>query len=189
MRSLNIVILTLALALSGAGAYGDEPAADPGPSEMDKLYARLAKTDFPEEAQGIIAEIDSLRQQSGSDTANLLMARARKAQEAADNALARKLFDALVAFDPDWSEGWGARAGVRFAAGDTQGAMADIAQTLKREPRDIGALVGLASILLDSGEPESALKVYDRALALAPAYEPAQQARARAQNEVWSRSP
>jgi tetratricopeptide (TPR) repeat protein len=185
MRFLTSSVLTLALALAGANAFGDEAA----PSEMDKLYARLAQTSYPEEAQGIIAEIDHLRMQSGSDTADLLMTRARKARQAADAALARQLFDALVAFDPDWSEGWGARAGLRFEAGDTRGAMADIAQTLKREPRDIGALLALAAIVSDAGDPESALRVYDKALALAPAFEPAKEARLRAQNEVWSRSP
>ena len=185
MRLLKSLTLTIALVLSGANVYGDEPA----PSAMDQLYARLAKTRLPEEAQGIVAEIDHLRLQSGSDTADLLMTRARKAQVAADPALARQLFDALVAFDPDWSESWGARAGLRFGSGDVRGAMADIAQTLKREPRDIGALLGLAAIVSDAGNPEAALQVCDRALALAPAFEPAKQARARAQNEVWSRSP
>ena len=187
MRLLNIFGLTLALALAGANAYGEE--AETPPSDIDKLYARLAQTRLPDEAQGIVAEIDALRQQSGSDAADLLMTRARKALEAADPALARQLFDALVAFDPDWSEGWGARAGVRFAGGDTRGATADLAEALKREPRDIEALAGLGAILMESGEPEMALKVYDRAQALAPAFEPVKEARMRAQNEVWSRSP
>lgn len=173
--------------MSGAYAFGDETTS--APSAMDSLYARLAKTRFSEEAQGIILEIDHLRSQSGSDTADLLMTRARKAREAADGALARQLLDAIVAFDPDWSESWSARAGLRFGSGDVGGAMADIAQTLKREPRDIGALLGLGAIVADAGDPEAALRVYDRALALAPAYELAKEARSRAQNQVWSRSP
>jgi tetratricopeptide (TPR) repeat protein len=189
MRLIKSLVLTIALALSGANAFGDEPGPDSAPSAMDKLYARLAHTRFPEEAQGLIGEIDHLRLQSGSDTADLLMTRARKARETANGALARQLFDALVAFDPDWSESWSARAGARFATGDVRGAMADIAQTLKREPRDIGSLLGLAAIVADAGDPEAALRVYDRALALAPAYEPAKEARGRAQNQVWSRAP
>ena len=67
--------------------------------------------------------------------------------------------------------------------------MADVAQTLKREPRDLGALAGLATMLLDAGDADAALKVYDRALKLAPAYEPLKEARARAQNKLWSQSP
>ena len=67
--------------------------------------------------------------------------------------------------------------------------MADIAQTLKRDPRDIGALSGLAAMMLDSGDPEAALRVYDHALKLAPAFAALKEARARAQTEVWRRSP
>ncbi len=183
MRLANILTLAFALALAGANALADDL------SELDKLYARLAHTRLSDEAQGIIGEIDALHMQSGSDTADLLMTRARKAHQAADLALARQLFDALVDQAPEWSEGFGARSGLRFESGDLDGAMADLAQTLKREPRDIGALVGLGSILLENGDPEGALKVYDRASALAPAYEPVKQARLRAQNQAWSRSP
>ena len=59
----------------------------------------------------------------------------------------------------------------------------------KREPRDIGALSGLGAIMLDAGKPDDALRAYDRALALAPAYEPLKEARTRAQTMMWSRTP
>ena len=177
-----------------AGARSAETPAEDGKSEaapatLDKLYARLARTRFGEEAQGILAEIDSLRMQSGSDAADLLLARAVKARATADYDVALPLFDAVVDLYPDWSEGWSERATARFQNGDVNGAMGDLAQTLKREPRDVGALAGVGSILLDGGDPEGALRAYDRALALAPAYEPLQEARARAQNSAWSRSP
>jgi tetratricopeptide (TPR) repeat protein len=90
---------------------------------------------------------------------------------------------------PDWSEAWSERATARFKNGDVNGAMADLAQTLKREPRDVGALAGVGSILTDAGEPEGALRAFDRALALAPAFERLNEARARAQTLLWSRSP
>ncbi len=46
--------------------------------------------------------------------------------------------------------------------------MADIAETLKREPRHLGALMGMATILEARGKREEALQVYERALAIAP---------------------
>jgi Tfp pilus assembly protein PilF len=46
--------------------------------------------------------------------------------------------------------------------------MADIAQTLKREPRHLGALMGMATILEARGKREEALHVYERAQAIAP---------------------
>ena len=202
------VSLTLVLGLSPIGAFANDLPRPPGYSppktaapkaqapveetataRLDRLYQRLARTRFPDEAAGILGEIDRERAQSGSDTADLLYSRAGKARASANLSLALQLYDAVVRLDPDWSEAWSGRATARFQSGDVPGAMGDLAQTLKREPRDVGALAGLGAILLDSGEPEAALSVYDRALALAPAFEPLQQARDRAQNKVWSRSP
>ena len=164
------------------------PSADAA-RELDTLYGRLAKTRFADEASGIVGEIDHLRLQSGSDTADLLISRALKARETENWTLSLKLLDSVVGLYPDWSEAWSERATARFRSGDVSGAMADVAQTLKREPRDLGALAGLAAMMLDAGDADAALKVYDRALKLAPAYEPMKEARARAQTRLWSQSP
>jgi tetratricopeptide (TPR) repeat protein len=192
MRRFGCLSLALFLGLTplAQAALSSAPAAEESSArELDRLYDRLARTRFPDEAVGILAEIDHMRLQSGSDTADLLLGRAIKARASSDMPLALKLLDAVVDLYPDWSEAWSQRAAVRFQSGDSDGAMADIAQTLKRDPRDIGALAGLAAMMLESGNPEASLKVYDRALKLAPAYEPLKEARARAQTEVWSRSP
>lgn len=165
------------------------PAAALPAAPLDQLYARLARTRYPEEAEGILAEIERLRMKSGSNSADLLLGRALKARESAKLDIALPLFDAVVELYPDWSEAWSERATTRFQNGDVNGAMGDLAQTLKREPRDVAALAGLGSILTDAGEPEGALRAYDRALALAPAWERLKEARARAQNLAWSRSP
>jgi tetratricopeptide (TPR) repeat protein len=201
MRRVASFLLALTLGLS-AIAYAraaetptkpDDPAAtepeETSSSALDKLYARLARTQYPDEAVGILQAIDQERMHSGSDTADLLMAHAQQARTSADLPLALQLFDSIVYLYPDWSEAWSERATTRFQSGDVDGAMGDLAQTLKREPRDVGALAGLGSILLDAGQPEDALRAYDRALALAPAYEPLKEARARAQTMVWSREP
>lgn len=197
MRPLLILGLVFALGLPAraqpaaqAPAPAQQPAdpAQESAKDVDKLYARLAHTSFPEEASGIINEIQHMRLQSGSDAGGLLLQRALKARASSDLALALQLFDAVVDVDPDWSEAWSERANVRFESGDLDGAMADIAQTLKREPRDIGALSGLAAMMMEAGDPDAALKVYDRALKLAPAYEPLKDARARAETEHLRRS-
>ena len=190
--ALFIGFSTLASAAEPAAKPADPSSAEadePQAKTIDKLYQRLARTLYPDEAVGILQAIDQERMRSGSDTADLLMSRAVQARSGADLPLALQLFDSVVDLYPDWSEAWSERATTRFQLGDVNGAMGDIGETLKREPRDIGALAGLGAILLDTGDPEAALKVYDRALKLAPAYEPLKEARARAQTRVWSRSP
>jgi tetratricopeptide (TPR) repeat protein len=165
------------------------PTQDQAAKDLDTLYARLARTRYPDEAAGIIAQIDHLRMQSGSDVADLLLGRALKARAIEDWSLTLKLMDAVVDLYPAWSQAWSQRATARLQSGDLDGAMADLAQALKREPRDLGALLGLGALMLNAGDPEAALKVYDRALKLAPAYEPLKEARARAQTKLWSLSP
>ena len=54
--------------------------------------------------------------------------------------------------------------------------MADIAQTLKREPNHLGAVMGMATILEARGKREDALKVYERALTIAPHWRNAEEA-------------
>ena len=85
--------------------------------------------------------------ESGSDTGDLLLERAHKAIAAQDYDAAEQILDAAIAFMPDRAEAWNARATLRYLDDDYDGSMADIAQTLKREPRHLGALIGMASIL------------------------------------------
>ena len=73
-----------------------------------------------------------------------------------------------VALLPDWAEGWNARATLRYLDDDFDGSMADVAETLKREPRHLGALMGMSHILEARDKKEQALKVCERALAIAP---------------------
>ena len=80
----------------------------------------------------------------------------------------REILDKTVALLPDWAEGWNARATLRYLDDDYDGSMADIAETLKREPRHLGALLGMSHILEARDKKEQALAVCERALVIAP---------------------
>jgi tetratricopeptide (TPR) repeat protein len=175
MRSF--CFLFLALAVGAGSAFADEPAAPALPestaqSRIDELFARLGKTEDADEAAGIVQAIEAEWMSSGSDASDLLMSRALEAFAAQDYPLSLQLLDAIVAAQPDWAEAWNKRATVRFFAGDSQGSAADVAQTLKRNPRHIGALAGLGAIFEQAGKKEDALKVYERAAEIAPHYAP-----------------
>ncbi|HEY1453840.1 MAG TPA: tetratricopeptide repeat protein [Roseiarcus sp.] len=187
--------LTMAVLLAGAPAFAadgptapeakpeaqapqtkpDEPPQTPAEARAD-LYARLAAAKDADETAGIITLLLRAYAESGSDTADLLLRRARQAIGAEEYPDALKILDATIALLPDWAEGWNARATARYLDDDYNGSMADIAQTLKREPRHLGALMGMAAILEARGKKEDALKVYEQALAIAPHWRNAQQA-------------
>ena len=154
----------------------DEPPPQTPAEARADLYARLAAAKDGDETAGIITLLLRAYAESGSDTADLLLRRARQAIGAEEYPDALKILDATIALQPDWAEGWNARATARYLDDDYDGSMADIAQTLKREPRHLGALMGMAAILEARGKTEDALKVYEQALAIAPHWRNAQEA-------------
>ena len=153
-----------------------EPPPPRTPAEAKaELYARLTASKDADETQGLVDRLFPLYAQSGSDTGDLLLARARKAMVSNAYPAAQKILGAAIALLPDWAEGWNARATVRYLDDDYRGSMADIAETLKREPRHLGALMGMGAILESSGKREEALEVYERALAIAPHWSKAEE--------------
>ena len=191
-----IASLAIAAFLAGASAWADEPPAapqdapdgqapqakhdEPPPKtpaeERAELYTRLAGSKDADETSGIITRLLHNYSESGSDTADLLLKRAHQAIGVENYADALKILDATVALDPDWAEGWNARATARYLDDDYKGSMADIAQTLKREPKHLGALMGMGMILEAREKKEEALKIYERVLEIAPHWRNAQEA-------------
>jgi tetratricopeptide (TPR) repeat protein len=157
-------------------AKPDEPAPQTPAEARADIYARLASAKDADETAGLITLLLHAYSESGSDTGDLLLRRARQAIGAEEYPDALKILDATIALLPDWAEGWNARATARYLDDDYDGSMADIAQTLKREPRHLGALMGMATILEARGKTEDALKVYERALAIAPHWRNAKEA-------------
>lgn len=149
------------------------PEAPPprSPVTLDKLFERLAAAKTAEEAKGIANLIQRRWARSGSDTADLLMTRAQDALKARELPLAIELLDRVVTLEPDWAEGWNQRANALFLAGDPIRSLLDIAETLKREPRHYGAMMGLGTILRQQGDDKRAMVAYRRALAVYPQLE------------------
>lgn len=171
-----------ALAQSASAASSPQasaPAPQTPQEQLDTLFGRLASSKDSDETAGIVAAIDRLRLHSGSDTGDLLMSRAVATMNSGDYSVSLSLLDAIVALQPDWAEGWNKRATARYLDGDTRGAMADIAQTLARDPRHLGALAGMGMIFEDAGQREQALRAYQRALAIAPQWQPVVEATTR----------
>ena len=114
---------------------------------LDRLFQRLHDARTPEEAKGVANLIQRRWARSGSDTADLLMTRAQQALKAGQTDLAIELLDRIVSLQPDWAEAWNQRANALYLAGDSVRSLLDIGETLKREPRHYGAMMGLGFIL------------------------------------------
>lgn len=165
-RLLGLVLLLVSMALAAPTARGAESfwsAAQT--SELDQLFGELATA--PDEA-------------FARDRADKIW---RIWTEPADAAIAEKmqailragfpsaqlpLAEALVREHPDYSEGWNLRATLRFLTGDYEGALADVDETLKREPRHFGAMAGRVMVYHEQGKSGLARTALDEALKIHP---------------------
>ena len=191
-----LLFLTLALLPGLAAAQGDarEDAAaivsnDLSTFSEDALFARLAAADAsPTEAKRLESEILRRFHRSGSETVDLLFARALEALNSQDNALSLDLLDEIIVLRPDFAEAWNKRATVHYLEREYGRSIADIRETLAREPRHFGALAGLGMILQNLGQKEEALKALQRALAINPRLDTVRESAEALEKELAGRS-
>jgi tetratricopeptide (TPR) repeat protein len=152
-------------ALPRAGAT---PQRQSERQQLDFLFGALKAAPDAESAKHVEARIVAVWMRTPSDTAALLMSRARQAMEAGNAEVALKLFDAIVKLRPDYVEAWNKRATLYYMRDDYARSLADIREVLAREPRHFGALAGLGMIMRDIGDDRKALAAFRQALALHP---------------------
>lgn len=155
--------------------------------EMETLFARLANAEDAREAQGAATAILRRWSQSGSDTIDLLAARATAAEAADQAALAKELLNYVVALSPRWAEGLMRRARVKAAEGDDVGALADLETAARLEPRRFDALAAIGALAEKTGEKKRALEALRKALDITPADETLQKNEERLRIDVEGR--
>lgn len=135
---------------------------------LDFLFGALKAAPDEASAKHVEARIWALWVATPSDTAQLLMARAKAAVDAKQYDVALELLDAIVKLRPDYVEAWNRRATVYYLKDDYDHALHDLEQVLAREPRHFGALAGLGMIMRDLGDDKRALDAFRKALAINP---------------------
>lgn len=135
---------------------------------LDFLFGALKAAPDDASAKHVEARIWALWMATPSDTAALLMTRAKVAMDAKQTDIALKLLDAVIKLRPDYIEAWNRRATLYYLQDDYGHAMQDIEQVLTREPRHFGALAGLGMIMRDLGDDKRALDAFRKALAINP---------------------
>jgi tetratricopeptide (TPR) repeat protein len=190
MASRLPLLIVVAAMMVGAPAIAfaqDDPAAGPpklrklpeapakspkiGPDKtrgLDFLFGALKAAPDEASAKHVEARIWALWLQTPSDTAALLMLRAKAAMDAQQSDVAIKLLDAVIKLRPDYVEAWNRRATLYYLKNDFAHSLADIQQVLIREPRHFGALAGLGMIMQDVGDDKRALDAFRKALDINP---------------------
>ena len=163
-RVAALALLGVACLLGPAAGGADQDAP-----RLDPLFEELAGAGDATEARRLEAEIWRAWLEPPDEDASLLMDGVTDAMNEGDLERALGLADRLVELAPDYAEGWNKRATILFVMGDDDASVADIRETLAREPRHFGAISGLGQIFLRRGEPGAALEAFEEVLRLSPA--------------------
>lgn len=151
---------------------GDPTCAKPQPAgrskRLDALFRDLLKDAPPRDAEETGDLIWALWTNHDDAAATDAMQKAIGLIVAKETTPARAALDALCDAYPEWAEVWNKRATLAFIELRDADAVADIIETLAREPRHFGALAGFGQIALRNGHPAAALAAYETALALNP---------------------
>src|SRR6201993_4388677 len=93
---------------------------------LDFLFGALKAAPDEDSAKHVEARIWAIWLQTPSDTAALLMMRAKAAMDAQQTEVALKLLDAVIKLRPDYTEAWNRRATLYYLQNDYMRSLADI---------------------------------------------------------------
>lgn len=141
----------------------------------------------PDRSDELTGLIDAVRQAPDQRSARLISnqmwniwadAPDRRAQELLDEGMIRRevrdfagavdAFDALIAYCPDYAEGYNQRAFVNFIRQDYEAALPDLERAVALSPRHIAALTGKALTLFALDRKGEAALALRRALEMNP---------------------
>lgn len=160
-----IVLAFLLLALPAAAQTPVQPSRE---ATIDRLLAMLKVA--PDEPSAGAVERAVQAQWIGQATPATKLLLLHGFSELTDNHASDALddFDAALDLQPDLQEGWHGRAMARAQMGDPVGAVRDIAEVMKREPRQFQALQDLSRIAEQRADWKGAYEAWTRALELDP---------------------
>lgn len=142
--------------------------ADQKDKRLPALFAKLKMAPSPEAAAEIESQVWDIWVESHDPELDKLMVRGWAEMNAEDYDSALKDFSQLIDKKPDFAEAWNKRATLYYLMGDYEKSLADIAHTLKLEPRHFGALSGLGLVNIQLERYEDAVKAFERVLMFDP---------------------
>jgi len=127
-------------------------------ARLDDLFAQLKAA--PNEQDAIEIEQKIWVEWTTPEDPKLanLMDQALAARRVADYDKALSILDQMTSEWSGYPEGWNQRATVHFLKGELEKSLADIAETLTREPRHFGSLAGRGMIRLQQAKPALAVQ-------------------------------
>lgn len=144
------------------------PAAPDHTAAFETLVGEINAASTEAEARPISSRMWELWADAPDEAAQAILDRGMTRRAAYDLLGAREEFDRLIAYCPDYAEGYNQRAFVNFLRQDFAAALPDLDAALERSPRHIAAMSGKALTLMALGRNDEARDLLQKALELNP---------------------
>lgn len=130
---------------------------------LDTLFSKLRSATDPTAIQSLEAAIWERWVMVPDMGQRATMMRGIAEMQQQELKAAIETFTRLIDVAPDLSEAWNKRATVHWLMGNFTASLADICETVKREPRHFGAYSGLGMIRAEMGENDRAIAAFELA--------------------------
>ena len=153
---------------AAAPALADCPPVPDIETEQARLIAEMRIAPNELAAQRLSNALWALWVQAPDGKAQNLLDTAMSAHRSFDHAAALTTLDELIAYCPDYAEGYNQRAFVNYTSANYEAALLDLDRALERRPEHTGALTGKALTLMGLDRHEQAQRILRDALKLNP---------------------
>lgn len=142
--------------------------ADQTAKELPALFDQLLIETDPAVVSSIEGRIWQHWLEAPNEKAAFLMSQISRAMSGGDLQIALGICNQLVENEPDFAEAWNKRATIHYLLGNNALSVADIRETVIREPRHFGAISGLGLIFVRQNDLKAALTAFEQVLAISP---------------------
>ena len=155
--------------LIAAPAFAENcPAVTDHSQRIAEIVDELGEARGEAEAQVLSNELWALWTDAPDEIAQAMLDEGMSRRSSYDFLGARNVLDRLVAYCPDYAEGYNQRAFVNFLSGNFDTALVDLDRTLALVPNHIAALSGKALTLMGLGRNAEAQVVLRSAVEMNP---------------------
>lgn len=144
------------------------PAAPDHATELSVLFEKVRAADSERAAGALSQQMWQLWTLAPDAKAQAMLDRGMEKRSGYDFLGAIEALDDLVAYCPDYAEGWNQRAFVHFLRQDFPAARDDLAEARRLNPRHVGVLTGLALTFIGLGDEAAAQDALSAAVELNP---------------------
>lgn len=160
MNALRACLVALIGLMLGANVQ----AQDAGSATiLDTLFIKLQSATDPSAIKSLEAAIWEQWVMVPDMSQRALMMRGIAEMQQQELKASVETFTRLIDLAPDLSEAWNKRATAHWLMGNFPASLADICETVKREPRHFGAYSGLGMIRAEMGENARAVAAFELA--------------------------